>query len=125
MFDHYNSFFVPVQSPTFAILLRLSSILFLDFGAGTLAQPTIDENTSSLEKRIRHTGWIASYATDDDKCEKPYILGADRPVLQWEHMSGNIMPVNFTLASGTDNAGKYFDFGSNRINEVASSRAHG
>ena len=98
--------------------MHLSSILLLGLGAGALSKPIIDDTSSSLEKRTGHTGWIASYAADDDNCSKGYISGADRPELQWDHATGSIMPVNFTLASGTDNVGIYFGSGTNAFDNV-------
>lgn len=75
--------------------MQLSSVLLLGLGAGALSQSISDDNTSSLEKRLGHTGSIAYNAADDFKCESGYISGADCLELQQGHEQGSIMPVKF------------------------------
>lgn len=105
-----------IVCPEFA--MHLSSLFLQGLCAGAMSQPISDDNTPSLEKRIGHTGWMTSYAADDDSCERDPISGADSSKLQWNHFTGASTPVNFTLASGTDNVGIYFGSGTNKVSKV-------
>lgn len=71
--------------------------ILLNLSAGALALPTSGEHPSLLEKRIGHTGWIASCAPNDYQCADDYYGSpADHPTLNWAKF-GAAVPVKFLV----------------------------
>lgn len=98
------------------------NLVLVGLGAGALAQPLSDSTTH--EKRMGNTGWMASYANDDIGCHKAYLLnnGVDdnvhRPKLEWDHSAESPITTTFTRINHTDNVDIYFGTGTNKFDSV-------
>ena len=56
--------------------MLLSTTILVSLSASAVALPAGSIDVTSLDKRVGHTGWGASYNHDNINCQQPYLSSA-------------------------------------------------